>query len=248
MATQHWTSKKAGAAQTVVTSEQDTLLILQRGEISAEGLTRYGSNYTFLVKVAYNGDERLAIYKPRDGEAPLWDFPRGTLYKREYAAYLLSRILDWGFIPLTIIRDGPHGIGSLQLFIEHDPRSSYYTVKDDHPDALRTISLFDLLANNADRKPGHCILGDDGKVWSIDHGLTFNANLKVRTVIWDFGEEPIPDTLMRPLKQFVGQLLNPQGRVKELLSLLDRDEAAALTERTTWLVKNRAFPGLYRRR
>lgn len=229
-------------------SEQDTLRLLQQGEITAEGLTRYGSNYTFLVKLCHDGREGLAIYKPRDGEMPLWDFPRGTLYKREYAAYLLSQVLGWDFIPLTILRNGPHGIGSLQLFVDHDPRSNYYTLKDDHHDALRTIACFDLLANNADRKPGHCILGQDDKVWGIDHGLTFSADLKVRTVIWDFGDEAIPDGLLQPVKRLMGQLINPQGRVKELVDLLTGQEAAALMQRASWLVSNGTFPGLYQRR
>ena len=231
-----------------VRPEQDTLQLLRHGQITAEGLTRQGSNYTFLVKVCHNRHECYAIYKPRDGEAPLWDFPRGTLYKREYASFLLSQILGWDFVPLTIIRDGPHGVGSLQLFIDHDPQSNYYTLKEDYTDALRIIGCFDLLANNADRKPGHCILGCDSKVWGIDHGLTFSADLKVRTVIWDFGDEPIPDTLLQPMQRLMGQLLNPQGRVKELLGLLAPDEVEALTQRATWLVNSRTFPGLYRRR
>jgi len=232
----------------VTTPDLDTLRLLQRGEITIEGLTRAGSNYTFAVTVALNGQQCTAIYKPQKGEAPLWDFPSGTLYKREYGAYLLACILGWDFIPLTIIRDGPHGVGSLQLFIDHDPSNNYYTLKDDHSEELKAISCFDLLANNADRKPGHCILGEDGKVWSIDHGLTFSADMKVRTVIWDFGDEAIPDNLMDAVQRLLGQLLNPQGRLKELLGLLSQDEAAALTQRASWLLNNRTFPGLYRPR
>ena len=232
----------------MTTPDTETLRLLQQGEITIEGLTRAGSNYTFAVNVARDSQQCMAIYKPRKGEAPLWDFPSGTLYKREYAAYLLCRILGWDIVPLTIIRDGPHGIGSLQLFIDHDPHDNYYTIKERHPEQLKVICCFDLLANNADRKPGHCILGEDDKVWSIDHGLTFSADMKVRTVIWDFGDEPIPDELMDGVEWLQGQLPNAKGRLKELLGLLAQDEVNALAQRCSWLLGNRTYPGLYRPR
>ena len=231
-----------------MTSQQKALWLLQHGDITSSVLTPYGSNYTFLVKVSHDEEECLGIYKPRDGEAPLWDFPGGTLYQREHAAYLLSQILGWDFIPITTIHQGPQGVGSLQLLIDHDPKKNYYAIKDTHPDALRMIACFDLLANNADRKPGHCIQDNDGKIWGIDHGLTFNATLKVRTVIWDFGDEPIPDPLLQSVEHLQGQLLHAQGVVKEMLGLLDREETAALAERASWLLTTRTFPGLYPRR
>ena len=113
-----------------MTSEPTTKDIIRRGEIVSYQLTPLGSNYTFLVNIDLDGNESLAIYKPQKGEAPLWDFPSGTLYKREYAAYILSQILGWDFIPFTIIRDGPHGVGSVQQFVEHDPKQNYYTFED----------------------------------------------------------------------------------------------------------------------
>lgn len=232
----------------MTTADPDILRLLQRGEIEIEGLTRAGSNYTFAVTVTYDDRKCMGIYKPRKGEAPLWDFPSGTLYKREYAAYLLALILGWDVVPLTIIRDGPHGVGSLQFFIDHDPHENYYTIKEQHPEQLKVICCFDLLANNADRKPGHCILDEDGKVWSIDHGLTFSADMKVRTVIWDFGDEPIPDELIEGVEWLQGQLLDPKGRLKEMLQLLAQDEVSALAQRCSWLLNNRTYPGLYRPR
>ena len=228
--------------------DPDILRLLQRGEINIEGLTRAGSNYTFAVTVSHGDRQCMGIYKPQKGEAPLWDFPRGTLYKREYAAYLLTLVLGWDIIPLTIIREGPHGVGSLQFFIDHDPHDNYYTIKEKQPEPLKVICCFDLLANNADRKPGHCILGEDGKVYSIDHGLTFSADMKVRTVIWDFGDEPIPDELLEGVDWLQGQLLDPKDRLKEMLQLLAPDEVSALAQRCTWLLDNRTFPGLYRPR
>ena len=155
--------------------------------------------------------------------------PRGTLYKREYAAYLLSHILGWDFIPLTVTRDGPHGVGSLQLFVDHDPVVNYFTLKDSDTDALKMIACFDLVTNNTDRKAVHCIKGHDGKVWGIDHGLTFHSDLKVRTVIWDFAGEPIPPQLLSTLSSFQKQFKRPQGKVRELAKLLENDEVEALT-------------------
>ena len=99
--------------------------IIRHGEIVSYQLTPLGSNYTFVVTIEMDGNESLAIYKPKEGEAPLWDFPSGTLYKREYAAYLLSEILGWNIVPFTIIRDGPYGVGSVQQFVEHDPKQNY---------------------------------------------------------------------------------------------------------------------------
>jgi hypothetical protein len=220
-------------------------MLLLHGEMISLNLTLYGSNYTFLVRLRNGDDECLGIYKPRAGEAPLWDFPHGTLYKREYASYLLSDLLGWDFIPLTVVREGPHGVGSLQLFVPHDPRSNYFTIKESHQDALKTIACFDLIANNADRKSSHCILGEDGKVWGIDHGLTFHSVVKVRSVIWDFSNEPIPEILLDSVEPLHRQLLNPDDKVQELLETLTPDEVAALLERTNWLVTNRTFPGLH---
>ena len=174
--------------------------IICNGEIVSCELAPVGSNYTFLVQLQLGDDTSLGIYKPRDGESPLWDFPRGTLYKREYAAYLLSQILGWDFIPFTIIRDGPYGIGTVQRFVEHDPKQNYYTLTDDSAAQLKTIACFDLIANSTDRKPNHLILDVGGKLWSIDHGLTFHADTKIRTVIWDFSGESIPKQLLSDLR------------------------------------------------
>ena len=225
-------------------SQQQSLELLQRGEITSLELSPWGSNYTFLAKVRDSFRECSAVYKPRDGEMPLWDFPSGTLYKREYAAYLLSQLLGWGFVPVTTIREGPHGVGSLQLYVEHDPRTNYFSLRDSHPDELRMMACFDLVANNTDRKASHCIQDPDGKIWGIDHGLTFHSVIKVRTVIWDFGGEPIPDSLLKPLSAFAEKLQIPRGKVRELLSLLDEQEIAALVQRIAWLLEVREYPGL----
>ena len=235
-----------------MTSDPKVQDVLLRGDILSCQLTRLGSNYTFVVNVALDGHEALGIYKPRDGEAPLWDFPNGTLYKREYAAYLLSEILGWDIIPFTIIRDGPYGIGSVQEFIIHDPKENYYTLGSEYAEQLRLVCCFDLVANSTDRKPNHLIIGGDGKLWSIDHGLTFHSDVKIRTVIWDFGGEPIPDQLLEPLTEFQARLTGPHRsmpkRLLELLELLTPPEVEALKGRLDWVLTEREYPGLSRPR
>ena len=229
-------------------SQQETVQLLRRGEITSLELSPFGSNYTFMVKVLDGAGECGAVYKPRDGEIPLWDFARGTLYRREYTAYLLSQILGWGFIPPTVIRDGPYGIGSLQLFVDHDPRINYFTLRETHRDALRLIACFDLVSNNTDRKASHCIQGLDGKVWGIDHGLTFHSVVKIRTVIWDFGGEPIPEPLLSDLSALLEKLKEPTGMLKELVSLSDKGEVEALIQRIAWVLEVRKYPELSHRR
>ena len=235
-----------------MSSNQTVQDVLRQGEILSCQLTRLGSNYTFVVNVALNGHEALAIYKPRDGEAPLWDFPNGTLYKREYAAYLLSEILGWDLIPFTIIREGPYGIGSVQQFIDHDPKENYYTLGSDYAEQLKVVCCFDLVANSTDRKPNHLITGLDGRLWSIDHGLTFHSDVKIRTVIWDFGGEAIPDPLLDRLSEFHARLSGPDKSfphlLRELLDLLSPLEVEALKARLDWVLTERTYPGLSRPR
>ena len=229
-------------------TQQETLQLLYQGEITSLELSPWGSNYTFLVNVRLDSTECRAVYKPKRGEIPLWDFPSGTLYKRECAAYLLSRILGWYFVPFTVIREGPYGVGSLQLFVEHEPRINYFTLRESNPDDLRRMACFDLIANNADRKASHCIQGPDEKIWGIDHGLTFNSVIKVRTVIWDFGGEPIPDTLLDAASSLMEKLKSPRESVKELARLLEKAEITALAQRIQWLLEVREYPSMGRRR
>ena len=228
--------------------DQSTHEFLSQGEFLSCELTPDGSNYTFLSRIRLGEREGFAIYKPRDGEVPLWDFPSGTLYKREYAAYLLSEILGWDFIPLTIIRDGPYGIGSLQHFIEHNPRENYYTLDEVHHDVLRMIACYDLVANNTDRKAGHIIMGNDGKLWGIDQGLTFHADTKIRTCIWDFCGEPIPEQHLSSLRQFAYQMPTPPPRLQELLGLLRPEEIVSLGARLEWVLREKVYPGTPQRR
>ncbi len=207
---------------------------LADGTMAIEGRMPYSSNATFLVSIgAVHG-----IYKPERGERPLWDFPSG-LHRREIAAYELSQWLGWDLVPLTIGRDGPLGYGSVQLFVESDPDHHYFTIRDQCPelhDRLRDIALFDIVANNTDRKGGHCLLGADGVVHAIDHGLCFAAEPKLRTVIWDFGGEPIDDARLADIARLAEQV------PLRVAALLDDDEVAAIARRARRLLATAVFP------
>jgi uncharacterized repeat protein (TIGR03843 family) len=216
---------------------------LSRAEVRECRLLPYGSNYVFLAELwDSEAGTGLGIYKPRKGEAPLWDFPDGTLYRRERAAYLLASDLGWDFVPPTVVRDGPHGVGSMQLFIENDEQANFFTLRDSHVDELRRIALFDVLANNADRKGGHCLLANDAKIWGIDHGLTFHESYKLRTVIWDFSEESIPPSLVGDLEGFARRLVEGKEIAAGLGELLSRAELSALVARLEQLLERRRFP------
>jgi uncharacterized repeat protein (TIGR03843 family) len=212
--------------------------VLTRGELTIKGRLPWSSNATFLVEAVLDGDTTLGVYKPERGERPLWDFPR-VLHKRERAAWHLSEALGWGLVPLTIPRDGPYGEGSVQLFVKADFEQHYFTLREDerHQDRLRRICAFDLIANNADRKSGHCLLGEDGAVYAIDNGLCFHVEPKLRTVIWEFGDEPIPSSLLDDLRRLAARPLPPA-----LVELIDADECRALVKRTRALVKMGHFP------
>ena len=215
---------------------------LVQGEITSPELIPQGSNDTFLVAVSDGSQTLEAIYKPRRGERPLQDFPLGTLYKREYAAYLVAQTLTWDFIPCTVIREGPYGIGSVQEFIDADPQSNYFTLREECLGALERIALFDCLANNADRKASHCFKDWGGRIWSIDHGLTFHQDPKLRTVIWDFAQEPISGHLMEQIASLLESLYSSQSLAQELASLLAPEELAALRRRLERLLDLGRFP------
>ncbi len=165
-------------------------------ELEVLGLLRGASNYTFLARLEPHPPAGLmVVYKPARGESPLWDFEAGTLYRREVAAYELSKVLGWPSIPPTVVRqEGPHGVGAVQLLIDAD-RRHYLDEQSSRPETWAQVALFDVIANNADRKSGHCLFDANDHVWVIDHGLTFHVDHKLRTVIWDFSGEPMPPEL-----------------------------------------------------
>ena len=225
--------------------EDEALPLLQSGEIIGGHRMPWGSNYTFLVWIDAGPAKYLrAIYKPRDGERPLWDFDPGSLYKREYAAYLLSRILGWPDVPLTLVREGPYGVGSVQLFVESDPEVTYFDLVSDRTDDLERFAVFDLLANNADRKAGHCLLGPDGRIWSIDHGLTFHVSFKVRTVMIELWGRPIAEPLLDDLEALLARLEAPDTEASAFVDLIRDRELSALSSRIRAMLKEPVLPEL----
>jgi uncharacterized repeat protein (TIGR03843 family) len=173
--------------------------ILMEATSLEEAILAAGSNHVFLLRMGHpEAGEGYAVYKPMRGEAPLSDFPDGTLYRRERAAYVVSEALGWHLIPPTLVReDGlAVGIGALQLFIEHDPAENFFTLRERREAEMKRIAVFDWLTNNADRKGGHTLLALDGRLWCIDQGLTFHEEPKLRTVIWDYQGQPLPPDLV----------------------------------------------------
>lgn len=224
--------------------EDPVLQRLRSGELRVEGQFVWGSNYTFLVTLTDDQGELPAVYKPARGERPLWDFPARSLARREVAAYQVSRALGWDLVPPTVLRpDGPAGAGSLQLFVNADPERHYFTFDIDEKQRLRPVAVFDLLVNNADRKGGHILLGEAGRLWLIDHGVCFHQDDKLRTVVWDFVGEPIPGDLLEDVRR-LREGLKAQGRAHQLLHpFLTRAELRALATRAEHVLEAGIFPG-----
>ena len=215
--------------------------VLGAGELEVLGLLPNASNHTFLARVKSTEEELLAVYKPRRGEAPLWDFPEGTLCAREVAAYVVSRALGWPNVPATVLRDGPYGVGSVQRFVPHDPEEHYFTLAGRFPEEFRRVAAFDLVVNNADRKSGHCLLGEDGRVFLVDHGVCFSDEPKLRTVIWDFIGDPIEEGTRADVRRLAGEIRG--GKVRdELTNLLAPMELSALEERADKVAAADRFP------
>jgi hypothetical protein len=227
--------------------EEVALDLLRQAEFSAARLIPWGSNYSFAVALeGADGRAQLAIYKPKSGEAPLYDFPDGTLYLREHAAYLFSQWAGWGLVPPTVVRDGPHGVGSVQLYVQPEvERSDRHDFWGSRDAAIERMVLFDHLVNNADRKISHCLRDATGKVWGIDHGLTFNREPKLRTVLWQFVGEPISPLLLRELRRLRDRGDELPGT---LAGVLSRGEIDALRRRIAQFAEHGCYPVLSPRR
>ncbi len=228
----------------------DILALLATGEIETQGMMPYSSNYTLLVTVKSGALQGPAIYKPRRGERPLWDFPRGTLCQREFAAYLLSDALGWMLVPPTVLRDGPYGVGSVQLYIDSDDEAHLFTMQKEggYDETIMRLAAFDIIANNTDRKSGHCLKGTDGRLWAIDHGICWHAEDKLRTVIWDYAGQPLPDAILADLKRLRDQVRSGGAFISALQGLLDASEVRAFRRRLDTLIDGGVFPdpGPYR--
>jgi uncharacterized repeat protein (TIGR03843 family) len=225
--------------------------ILRHAELRILGRFTTASNATLLCSlpdVRVRGRELLAVYKPQSGERPLWDFPPGTLHLREVAAHVLDRALGWRMVPTTVLRqDAPHGPGSVQRFVEHDPARHYFTLLEEGDaavlDQLRQMIVLDLVANNTDRKGGHVLIDDDEHIWLVDHGVCFHVEPKLRTVAWDLAGEPVPQELRAAVRALAGRLDDRHDPlVAELNALLTAEEVAATAARARLVAARRHFP------
>ena len=226
-----------------MTSPHPLQTAFQHGNLEIKGQFTLGSNYTFLVEVVYQDQAYPAVYKPTRGEQPLWDFEESTLALREVAAYIVSKSLGFHIVPYTALReDGPYGGGSLQQFIDYDPNYHYFNFSSEDKLLLKPVALFDLLINNADRKGGHVFFENEThKLFAIDHGICFHEDEKLRTVLWDFGGQMIPDDLLSRLS------LN-SNLLADLEPYLSLSEIRSLQSRAERIAKKRIFPAQPRAR
>lgn len=225
--------------------EAELLRRLAEWEITAMGLHPDGSNYVFVVRLTDGDSEVYGIYKPSSGERPLRDFPYGTLHNREWAAYRIASALGWPRVPPTVIRDGPHGIGSVQLYIDADFSRHYFNERDARLDDYEPIAMFDVLVNNADRKGGACLVDSEERIWAVDHGLTFNPLARRRTVMFEFSGAAYPLARLPDLESLATQLVASDGELRtELATVLEPDEVDSLARRCAEMLSSMRFPEL----
>jgi uncharacterized repeat protein (TIGR03843 family) len=234
-----------GASRELLLSPIEALPLLEQAEITGYQVVPSGTNYTFVVSMSLDGKEPfLGIYKPRRGENPLWDYPDGTLYRREHASYVTSTLLGWPNIPPTVIRDGPFGLGIVQLFVPPHDGQDFLDFRQRRSAELMEIALFDLLVNNGDRKAGHCIMGADGRIWAIDHGLTFNRSTRLRTVLWDYRGDPIPERLLADLRGLCDDPARRQRFRCVLEPDIDGEDVEAFFDRLERVLRSGKYPQL----
>lgn len=218
--------------------------LLRESPVADSGLIPSASNYVFVL--ALSGGEAgtgYAVYKPARGEAPLWDFPP-DIYRREVASYLVSEAIGWRLVPPTIIREQglPHGVGSVQAFIPTDHGCTFFDLRDANAGMMRRLATFDWLTNNADRKGGHVLRGADGQIWGIDNALSFHVEEKLRTVIWDYAGEPVPEPLLADVAAFVEAFTPDSTLWASLSEYLERPELDQLRGRGEEILRERVFP------
>ena len=219
---------------------EDNLLTLSKGELHVTGRLVDASNATLYATATLEDQAIVCIYKPIAGERPLWDFSDGCLAHREYAAYLVSHHLGFNLVPLTILRDGPYGFGMVQQWVDIDENIDLGTFfSTDHP-KLRSMALFDAIINNTDRKIGHLLPLDGQTLFGCDHGVTFHADDKLRTVLWQWADEPFTEDEISLLRKAQALLSGELGRL--LAPLLTEIEIQETARRVTDLLASGTFP------
>ena len=212
---------------------------LLAGEINISGRLVDASNATLFGSCTYQGNEMSIIYKPIAGERPLWDFSEGNLASREYASYLISELLGWSLIPVTILRDGPFGEGMVQQWIDIDESidlALFYRTDDPR---LRRLALFDAVINNTDRKIGHLLPTKDGRLFGCDHGVTFHEEDKLRTVLWQWAGTSLEEDERASLQKLLNTLETVETEIAQLISEI---EFKALMARISKLLSSSEFP------
>ncbi len=253
-------------------TDADVVDLLTSGVLTPVGRIVDSSNGALLCSVEGNGQEvggepLLVIHKPEASERPLWDYPDGTLVARERAAYLVSAAGGFGVVPPTVLRNGPLGPGSVQLWVGpvdgvddplvdvtpagevpdgwvivlegESPGGRPVVVSHSPEPALRTVAVFDAVLNNSDRKGSH-LLRDGEVVRGCDHGVSLSVEPKLRTVLWGWAGEPVPEADLSRLESLADEL--GRGLADELATLLTRAEVRALRLRTESLLRSRRHP------
>jgi len=251
-----------------VLPEDDAVALLTRGEMELEGRLVDASNTTLRAEITLDGLTRRCVYKPVRGERPLWDFPDGTLAGREVSAYLVSQATGWGLVPPTILRDGPLGVGACQLWIDEPEDASSLigfvpaydvpegwlavaSARDEDGDAyalahadderLARLAVLDAVINNADRKGGHVLYAPDGRIYGVDHGVSFHVDDKLRTVLWGWAGERLDSASCEVLDRLLADLAG--GPLRDRLSdLLAPEELARTAGRAERLRRRGRFP------
>ncbi|MFI9274173.1 SCO1664 family protein [Kitasatospora sp. NPDC052896] len=243
------------------------LALLREGELTVHGQLSDASNAALYCSVAQDGLSAVCVYKPVAGERPLWDFPDGTLAGREVAAYELAAATGWQLIPPTVLRDGPYGAGMVQLWVEPDPQAPPLLALQNpagpepgwlpivraevgggrtallvHPDdtRLRRLAVLDAVLNNADRKGGHLLPAADGRIYGIDHGVTFAVPGKLRTLLWGWAEQPLAEEAAEMLRRLDAELAGPLG--ERLRPHLTEAELTATRGRVAVLLRTGRHP------
>lgn len=217
-----------------------TSILIESGEIAIEGRLVDASNATLFVTISNGEHEMKAIYKPIAGERPLWDFPDGNLASRERAAYLISEAMEIHCVPLTILRDGPFGLGAVQEWIDIDEDVDLETYFREDREELRWVALFDAVINNTDRKIGHLLPRPDGSLLVCDHGVTFHVEDKLRTVLWQWSGAELREDERACIEKLLVQI--DLGEVEGLAQLITADEIQALRNRCISLLSANKFP------
>lgn len=223
-------------------SHSEDLAPLTEGAVEVLGRLPYSSNYVFLTKISWEGSESHAVYKPVRGEKPLWDFPQETLAAREVAAFEVSAAAGFDLVPETVLRlDAPLGPGSLQRFVPHDPERHYFVLLESRPEVMASMAALDIVINNADRKGGHVIEDESHHLWGVDHGLTFNVEPKLRTVIWAFAEQELQPAVVEHLENLRAAFTDGDLTAR-LAPLLSPEEISETEARLEYLLQTKTYP------